>query len=683
MGNSNSKSFGGFRICNINNVGIGQIIGLELYFDYIVGINRIPLIDYSDASHDYFIRRLHTLGKVPIELNIYNVLSAQIRTILISPNIENYENDKLDTIEIPPVMLAPLIENTCMHVKKFEFLKSTKDKINGLGVGVHWEEMLCKGIRVLDVHESSPASISGLQSNCDYIIGSSDVRRPFYSIDDFLAFINSNIQFEVNLHVYNSDTEKIRDIKICPNSDWGGVGVLGCSVMSGFLCDIPLRKIGTSNKVDLNILKSEVECIEAYDIEGGFGYRIVEDIYNDDNSLEVFEEKSLDKLKEEEISLSNIKSKYEVIEDIILEEHTSEECINNFETDNNVNIQSDNTIHLLEKNIDYSRNEDTYKKFNQEIIIGIDEEHADSNYKKSNFTEFGNTSLPQDLVSKQLPDILHNCEVITSNVANIEENSIYSSREQYFIGKKSMSRELESSQIARIESIELEDGKNEDSFNEMQTLYTQKTYDDLSGYPNIKQGEFINDLNSNETIKDINKHFNNNFSINSNISNKLDITSSFNPKFIEEISANTDIKSNHTEIQDTSKACVKVDISPDNKSFEQSPIKVAIERSLIEDINCNIRDIPTINNAIKILTDKVDQETPASTTHLKNESIYLCSSQETKESSQQNISGYDSLDKSNSLQEDIKPKKTAFQIIEKYPPQLSYIPPGYIKKNQI
>ncbi|EEA07733.1 uncharacterized protein CMU_006560 [Cryptosporidium muris RN66] len=669
MGSSNSRSFGGFRICNINKVGIGQIIGLELYFDYIVGINRIPLIDYSDASHDYFIRRLHALGKVPIELNVYNVLSAQVRTILISPNNGNCEDDKLDTVEVPPTTLAPLIENTCMHVKKFEFLQDTKDKTNSLGISVHWEEVICRGIRVLDVHESSPASISGLQPNCDYIVGSSDIRRPFYSIDDFLAFIKSNIHSEVHLHVYNSDIEKIRDIKVCPNSDWGGIGVLGCSVVSGFLCNIPLRKMEISNKVDLKILRSEVEYIEAYEIEGGFGYRIAEDIYNNNNNnLGVFEEKSLDELKEKEISLSNIKSKREVIEDIILEEHTSGECINSFETDNDVNIQSDNTIHLLEKNTD-PRNEDIYRKFNRDIIIGVDEDGADSNYKKSNSAEFESTFLSQDLVSKQLPDILHNCEVIPSNTVSIEENSI--------------SRELESSQITRIESIELEDGKNEDSFNEAQTLYTQKTYNNLSGYSNIKQDKFINDLNSNEAIKDISKDFNNNFFINSNISNKLDmITNSLNPKFLEDISANTDIENNHIEEQDTSKTCMKVDISPDNKSFEQSPIKGAVEKSLIEDINCNIKDIPTINDAVEIVTDRVYQETPAST-NLKNESIYLCNNQETEELSQKNINEHDSLDKSSSSQEDMKPKRTALQIIEKYPPQLSYIPPGYIKKNQI
>jgi hypothetical protein len=47
------------------------------------------------------------------------------------------------------------------------------------------------------------------------------------------------------LHVYSSETEKVREVHLTPNRNWGGVGLLGCDVSFGYFNKIPLRKKDT------------------------------------------------------------------------------------------------------------------------------------------------------------------------------------------------------------------------------------------------------------------------------------------------------------------------------------------------------------------------------------------------------------------------------------------------------
>ena len=44
---------------------------------------------------------------------------------------------------------------------------------------------------------------------------------------------------EVEFVVYNPIDCKARIVKVIPNSQWGGEGVLGCSILNGALIKIP------------------------------------------------------------------------------------------------------------------------------------------------------------------------------------------------------------------------------------------------------------------------------------------------------------------------------------------------------------------------------------------------------------------------------------------------------------
>ncbi|KAK9171285.1 GRASP55/65 PDZ-like domain protein [Cryptosporidium meleagridis] len=258
MGGAQTKQLGGFRVCNYGENSLGRLLELERSFDYIVGIDGVPLTQVSDASHDFFLKRLKGIGRHQVKINVYNSLSTRIRTIILNPHKHNENNEGnapnrrfsaesekdglgknafVDGIESNMVEFdAPL-----NSLRVYQFL-SYDERISGLGIGVHWEEISTKGIRVVNIQDSSPAQASGLISNEDYIVASSTLMRPFYSTDDFLVFIKKNDKVPLSLVVYNTETEVTREILITPNSDWGGKGLLGCDIAAGPLYDIPLRE---------------------------------------------------------------------------------------------------------------------------------------------------------------------------------------------------------------------------------------------------------------------------------------------------------------------------------------------------------------------------------------------------------------------------------------------------------
>ncbi|KAJ1607730.1 putative golgi protein [Cryptosporidium canis] len=258
MGGAQTKQLGGFRVCNYGENSLGRLLELEISFDYIVGIDGVPLTQVSSASHDFFLKRLKGIGRHPVKINIYNSLSTRIRTIILNPYKFNEKSEDAPCCRKPSAdseadgswknTFVDGIESKIMEfdaplnsLRVYQFL-SYDQRISGLGVGVHWEEISTKGIKVVNVQEESPAKASGLVSNDDFIVASSTLRRPFYSTDDFLVFVKKNDNVPLSLVVYNTETETTREISITPNSSWGGRGLLGCDIAAGPLYDIPLRE---------------------------------------------------------------------------------------------------------------------------------------------------------------------------------------------------------------------------------------------------------------------------------------------------------------------------------------------------------------------------------------------------------------------------------------------------------
>ncbi|KAF9944807.1 Golgi reassembly-stacking protein 2 [Modicella reniformis] len=73
--------------------------------------------------------------------------------------------------------------------------------------------------------------LAGLCARTDYVIGTP------YGImrgeGDLYDLVEDNIGEPLRLHVYNSETDQVREIVIIPNEEWGGEGLLGCDVGYG------------------------------------------------------------------------------------------------------------------------------------------------------------------------------------------------------------------------------------------------------------------------------------------------------------------------------------------------------------------------------------------------------------------------------------------------------------------
>ncbi|KAG0018911.1 Golgi reassembly-stacking protein 2 [Entomortierella chlamydospora] len=89
----------------------------------------------------------------------------------------------------------------------------------------------------LDITPESPAEEAGLRAHSDYIIGTPlGVTR---GEGDLYELIEEHIGEPLPLHVYNADTDQVREVVIVPNEDWGGEGLLGCDVGYGYLHRLP------------------------------------------------------------------------------------------------------------------------------------------------------------------------------------------------------------------------------------------------------------------------------------------------------------------------------------------------------------------------------------------------------------------------------------------------------------
>jgi len=191
----------GFHVLKVHPGSPGEKAGLSSFFDYIVQIND-TILDQNDSS-------------------LQNVLKANLGK-QVSLIIYNSKSDSLRETTVVPLPSDAWQGQGCLGVSiRFSQLKGANEHV--------WH--------VLDVYPNSPASQAGLQPHTDFIVGT-----PFLSFsdsEDFFSLINSNMNNEVELFVYSSVMDTIRQVSIIPNKDWGGNGSLGCDVGYGYLHRIP------------------------------------------------------------------------------------------------------------------------------------------------------------------------------------------------------------------------------------------------------------------------------------------------------------------------------------------------------------------------------------------------------------------------------------------------------------
>ncbi|CAF0995738.1 unnamed protein product [Adineta ricciae] len=86
-----------------------------------------------------------------------------------------------------------------------------------------------EGFHVLRVQEGSPGHKAGLEPYFDFIVTINDIR--LNADDDKLKeALKQNVNKSVELLVYNSKTQTVRQVPLTPHENWGGQGLLGLSI---------------------------------------------------------------------------------------------------------------------------------------------------------------------------------------------------------------------------------------------------------------------------------------------------------------------------------------------------------------------------------------------------------------------------------------------------------------------
>ncbi|XP_070784179.1 Golgi reassembly-stacking protein 2-like [Enoplosus armatus] len=85
------------------------------------------------------------------------------------------------------------------------------------------------GYHVHGVQEDSPALRAGLEPFFDFILSIGNTRLNKES-DLLKDLLKANVEKAVKLEVYNSKTQRLRELEVIPSNMWGGQGLLGASV---------------------------------------------------------------------------------------------------------------------------------------------------------------------------------------------------------------------------------------------------------------------------------------------------------------------------------------------------------------------------------------------------------------------------------------------------------------------
>ncbi|KAG0371797.1 Golgi reassembly-stacking protein 2 [Mortierella sp. AD032] len=205
MGNSASGDKGryrhGYHVLMVKEDTPAARAGLRPYFDYIMGINGIRLNKEDSTLRD----QMEASEDRAVVLDIYSTREQALRKVKLTP-AQRWDNGKDGYIGCSiRFCLFDTISDVVWHI--------------------------------LDVAPGSPAMEAGLCAHADYVIGTPlGIMR---GERDLYDLVEDYIADELALHVYNSNTNEVREVIIIPREDWGGQGLLGCDVGFGYLHRLP------------------------------------------------------------------------------------------------------------------------------------------------------------------------------------------------------------------------------------------------------------------------------------------------------------------------------------------------------------------------------------------------------------------------------------------------------------
>ncbi|KAF7555630.1 hypothetical protein G7046_g6496 [Stylonectria norvegica] len=182
----------GFQVLRNTNLELG----VEPWFDFIVGINGRP-IDNPDPG--LFSQEVRNCAGSTVTLGLWNAKGQRTREVHAPVPVDTASLGL--SLQYSPLSVAANI----------------------------WH--------VLDVPANSPADLAGLLPYSDYILGSPE--GALYGESGLGELVEDYIGRPLRLYVYNNEYNVTREVTIQPSRDWGGQGALGCVLGYGALHRLP------------------------------------------------------------------------------------------------------------------------------------------------------------------------------------------------------------------------------------------------------------------------------------------------------------------------------------------------------------------------------------------------------------------------------------------------------------
>lgn len=190
---------GGYHVHEVQENSPAERAGLEPFFDFILSIGHTRLNKESSTLKEL----LKANVEKPVKLQVYSSKVMRVRELeLVPSNLWGGQG------------LLGASVRFCSFTGADQYV---------------WH--------VLDVEVNSPAELAGLKPHSDYIIGADQVLQ---ESEDFFSLIEACEGKSLKLLVYNTHTDRCREVLITPNAAWGGNGSLGCDVGFGYLHRIPM-----------------------------------------------------------------------------------------------------------------------------------------------------------------------------------------------------------------------------------------------------------------------------------------------------------------------------------------------------------------------------------------------------------------------------------------------------------
>jgi hypothetical protein len=92
-------------------------------------------------------------------------------------------------------------------------------------------------IHVLQVEHHSPAQVAGLVEYQDYLLGTTT--ETLDGTETLSKILQAHTDKVVELYVYNVESDMVRVVALMPTWSWGGKGLLGAQVATGYLHRLP------------------------------------------------------------------------------------------------------------------------------------------------------------------------------------------------------------------------------------------------------------------------------------------------------------------------------------------------------------------------------------------------------------------------------------------------------------